>query len=334
MKTQQKKQQQLWIGILVSVFSLAIIIWLADPLEIWNALQSANYLYLFPFIGCLLLFLYFRAIRWRILLKHTVPTAEVFHIQNIGYMLTMLLPFRLGDVGRVVLISNREDVSLLQGGSSMITERLLDLLFFVVLFPFAIANLATVPDELRLTAQIGGIVSLIGILILIIAANQRPLVETIYSKTIGKLISSPTPRKLLNDILDGLHALTNWRDGFSLLFWSIVIWLPVLVSYDLILRAVQLTLSPLSVALVVCCAAFGVAAPSSPGQFGVFHAAVTFAIAAMLGHAEATAVSFAFIYHTTQYLFFILMGLIALNVTNTEWGKIVAMVRRNRESGV
>ncbi len=330
----QQQKRQLWLGITISLISLGVIFWFINPRAIWTEITQANYIYLLPFLPCLLLFLIFRAFRWCLLLKHQPSLSDAFHIQNIGYMLNMLLPFRLGEVGRVLLISQNQKITVLQSGSTLVTERLFDLLFFVILFPFAIANLPNTPSSLQLAAQISGVIAIVGLLILIIAANQRPLVNKIYDQTIGRFTQAPLPKKLLNDLFDGLYALTNWRDAIRLILWSIIIWLPVLLSYGLLLQAVDLSIPPFSVALVVCCAAFGVAAPSSPGQVGVFHAAVTFALVTILGQSDTAAVSFAFIYHTIQYLFFIIMGFIALNLKNTTWRQIIQLVRRPQKEGV
>ena len=324
MNNHHLKQRQLWLGIVISALCLITIFWYVDPRNFWQVLRTTNYLYLIPFILCLLAFLGFRAIRWRLLLQHKLSLTEVFHIQSIGYMLNMLLPFRLGEIGRVMLASNNPHLSVLQTGSTIIAERLLDLLFFVTLFPFAIAKLSTIPPEFQFAAQIVGFVAIIGTLVLVIAANQRLRVE----KLTNRFSPSPKLTKLITDLLDGLHALNNWRDGSQLIFWSIVIWLPVFVAYDLIFRAVHLPIPLAAISLVICSAAFGVAAPSSPGQFGVFHAAVIFALTTLLGYPEATAASFAFIYHTVQYLFFILVGFIGLSAIDISWKNLLQQVRQ------
>ena len=96
-------------------------------------------------ILALLAFMILRAVRWRFMLNSgreaagRTPYRQVFHVQNIGYMLNNLLPFRLGDVARAVLIGNVPPVTISQGLSTMVAERVLDLLFMVVLFPFTLA---------------------------------------------------------------------------------------------------------------------------------------------------------------------------------------------------
>ena len=134
-EAQSGKKLQFWLGMLVSVACLAAIFIVIDPREIWLALQDAHLGYLVLSTVGILSFMAIRAVRWRFMLNNTVPWGQVFHIQNIGYMLTYLLPFRLGDLARAVLIGNVPPVTLPQGLSTMVVERVLDLLFIVTLLP-------------------------------------------------------------------------------------------------------------------------------------------------------------------------------------------------------
>lgn len=329
MEKTSEKRTQLWIGTGASLLSIALVLWLVDPQEVWHSLRTADYRYLIPCLLCLILFLAFRAIRWQFLLKGDVPLTQTFHIQNIGYMLTMLLPFRLGDVARAILIGNIPPITIGRGATTMLVERLLDLLFFVILLPFTLASIERLPEQLRTAALISGLIALLGLALLILAANQRQCVNQLATAVFNRLPFLNTTRWLaqLNQILDGLHSLTHWRTALQLLAWSIILWLPVLLAYYLILRSVDLPVTPLASAFITCVAAFSVAAPSSPGQIGVFHLAVTAAITEILGFNEAPALSFAILYHTTQFLFFIVMGLIGLFGAGTTYSQVMQKVR-------
>ena len=331
-----EKRSSVWIGTAVSLACIALILWLVDPQEVWHALQIARYDYLALCALCMVLFLALRAVRWRLLLDDAVPWGTTFHIQNIGYMLSMLLPFRLGDVARAVLIGNVPPLSIGRGASTMVVERLLDLLFFVVLLPFTVAGLPAVPENIRTGAIISGGVALLGIGILVVAANQRPLVLRLSTALLNRT-PLRQPQRLthqIDELLKGLSSLTQWRRGALLLAWSILLWLPVLAAYYIVMRSVGLDVTPITAAFITCVAAFSVAAPSSPGQIGVFHLAVTAAFTGILGQPEAPAVSFAILYHTTQFLLFILLGLIALPSTGTTFQHTIQSARQwRRQNG-
>lgn len=334
MDTPQEKRTQFWLGIFISALCVLIIVWLIEPAEIVTALREANYLYLAGCVIGVILFLIFRAFRWRLLLDNDVSWAQTFHIQNIGYMLGMLMPFRLGDVARAILIGNAPKMSFSRGATTMVVERVLDLLFFVVLLPFTIVSIEQLPESLRTGAFVSGILGLIAIGLLVVAANQRPFVNTLATAVLDRIPFMETNRWLtqVNYILDGLNKLTNWRDGLLLIFWSVLIWLPVLATYYLVMLSVGLQVTPLAAAFVTCVAAFSVAAPSSPGQIGVFHLAVTAALTELLNQPENAAVAFAILYHTTQFLVFIIMGLLGLFGAGTTFGHVISVARSWRRS--
>ncbi len=332
-KANKNSNTPLYLGIAISVLCLAIIFWLIEPAEILASLKTARYSYLLAAAAGVIGFLALRAIRWRLLLDNDVPWLQAFHIQNIGYMLTMLMPFRLGDIARAVLIGNVPPVTFSRGATTMVVERLFDLLFFVVLLPFTVAGIERLPENVRTAANLSGIVALIGIAILIMAANQRQIVNRLATAVLERIPFLDTQRwlKQVEHILDGLNKLTNWRDGLQLILWSIVLWIPILTAYYIVMRSVALQVTPITAAFVTCVAAFSVAAPSSPGQIGVFHLAVTAALTEVLGEPQEAAVSFAILYHTTQFLVFILMGLIGLFGAGTTFRNVLEIAQNRRQ---
>lgn len=330
METQKPQQRlQFWLGIAVSLVCLVAIFVIIDPVEIWLALQTANYGYLVISALGITIFLFIRAIRWRFMLNNQAPYTQILHIQNIGYMLTNILPFRLGDVARAVLIGNVPPITLPQGISTMVVERVLDMLFFATLLPFVLAQLETFPPEFRTASQVAGILAITAIIILVIAANQRPLAQRLATAILDRIPFMDTTAwvKRLDEILQGLSSLTRLKDGLILIFLSIVVWIPIFIAYHTSLLAAQLQPSLVMTAFVVTAAAFSVAAPSSPGQVGVFHAAVIFALTEGLNQPEAQSASFAFLYHAVNFLMTVLLGIIGISRIGATFSNVVASTR-------
>jgi len=141
----KSNQKQLWIGIGISAICIIAIFLVIEPKEIWEALKTVRVGYVVWMALGLVVFLIFRALRWQFMLNRGVSWWQVFHIQNIGYMLNMVLPFRIGDVGRAILIGNVPPATLASGISTMVVERMLDMLFIIVLLPFTLASVDTLP---------------------------------------------------------------------------------------------------------------------------------------------------------------------------------------------
>jgi glycosyltransferase 2 family protein len=331
METQQQQKGQFWLGIAISLICLAAIFLFIEPAEIWQALQTANFAYLGLTAVGILLFLFFRAIRWRFMLDGDIPLLTGFHIQNIGYMVNMLLPFRLGDLAQAILIGSVPPVTIARGLSTVVAARIIDMMIIVALLPFTLASVPTLPSQVQSAALATGAVTLVAILILVVAANQRPFAAKLTTAVMQKLpiqLDVNAWVRRIDDLLAGLGSLTSLRSGLTLLLMSILVWLPIIFAYWIGIRAVGLDVTWGMAAFVVCAAALSVAAPSSPGQVGVFHAGVIFSLVTVLGQPEGPAASFAFLYHAINLVLMVVMGLIGLMATGATFRHVIETTRQ------
>ncbi len=330
------RSTRFWIGLVLSAVCLIGIFLFIDPAQIWAAFTSARYAYLLLSGLSFIVFMALRAVRWRFMLQGGVPYHRVFHIQNIGYMLTMILPLRLGDVARAVLIGNVPPITIPQGISTMVVERLLDLLFMVALLPLTLIGMSALPIGVRGAAGAAGAIALAGTVFLIVGANQRARVERLVAAILGRLrfLDAAAWQRRIGDMLEGLSTLTSLSGTATLIALSIVVWLPVIAAYYWALVAVHLQPTPLMAGFVVVAAALSIAAPSSPGQVGVYHAGVIAALTQVLGQPEAESASFAFLYHGMTFFLNLILGLIGLRLVGTTLDRVVAQTRRSGQSRV
>jgi uncharacterized protein (TIRG00374 family) len=325
-KEARKGQWQLWVGLLVGVACLAaVFIFYAKPGEIIETLRHVHIGYLALGALGIVAFLVLRAVRWRFMLDNSVPYVQVFHIQNIGYMLTQLLPLRLGDVARAILIGNVPPVTIAQGISTMVVERLLDMLVIVVLLPFTLSGITSLPDWMRSFALVSGFVAIAGIIVLIIAANQRERATSLADRLMARLLpflDRTAWVRRFDDLLIGLKSLTSLRDGLMLTFLSIVVWVPVVMGYYFTIRAVGLEPTWVMAGFVVCAAAFSVAVPSTPGQAGPYHFAVITALQ-LYGQPALESAAFAFLYHFLNIVIMVIFGAIGILGTGVTFRNVV-----------
>ncbi|HMT21728.1 MAG TPA: lysylphosphatidylglycerol synthase transmembrane domain-containing protein [Promineifilum sp.] len=326
-KETRKGQWQLWVGLLVGVACLvAVFIFYARPGEILEILRHVHLGYMALGVLGIVVFLVIRAVRWRFMLDNAVPYAQVFHIQNIGYMLTQLLPLRLGDVARAILIGNVPPVTIAQGISTMVVERLLDMLFIVVLLPFTLSGITTLPDWMRSFALASGFVAIAGIIVLVIAANQRQRATSIADRLMARLLpflNRAAWVRRFDELLIGLKSLTSLRDGMILIVLSIAVWVPVVAGYYFFMRAVGIDPTWVMAGFVVCAAAFSVAVPSTPGQAGPYHFAVITALQ-LYGQPAPESAAFAFLYHFLNIVVMVIFGIIGILGTGVTFRNVVA----------
>lgn len=319
-----QQSRQTWMGIVLSLISLAAILLFVDPRAIWLELQTVQISYLILMVAGLVVFLIFRAVRWHFMLAAGTNWGSVFHIQNIGYMLNMTLPLRLGDMARAVLIGNVPPATMAGGISTMVVERLFDMLFVVTLLPFTLSAVSSLPDWVQEGARFFGYASIGGIFLLILAANQRPFAIKSASAILERLprLNHKPWVDRLDHFLSGLSTLTNIKAAFILLGLSIIVWLPIIYTYFVGMRAFGLNPAAVEVGFLFCAAALSVAIPSAPGQIGVFHAGVSAAMLAM-GQQEGTAVALPTVYHAVNLATMVAMGFFGLSRVGTTFEQVL-----------
>lgn len=314
MHVSAQKKRQFWIGMVVSLLALGGMFLMIRPSEIIASIQQANPRFLLWTAVYLFLYLLMRAVRWRFLLRKRIAQLKLLHIQNIGQMLTQLLPFRLGDVARALLVGKQPGLTTTQGFTTMVVERLLDMLLMVLLLPIALLQIESLPGWLYQSALVTGVATIGLVFFLILIANNRSFANNLLT-WLGKKwhrLDNQNVYRQLDNLLDGLDALTHWRSGLILLGLSLLTWLPVMLAYNAALQAVHLPASFIHAIFIMIVGAFSVAAPSSPGQIGVFHMGVIAAMTTLGLPAEAAA-SLAVLYHGINFLLMVLTGVVGLN---------------------
>lgn len=329
MATLWQQSRQTIIGILISVVSLTAILWVIDPREIWLSLQTVQYRYTLLMVLGLIVFLALRAVRWWYMLPKGTEGTAVFHIQNVGYMFNMTLPLRIGDMARAVLIGNVPPATIASGISTMVVERLFDMLFVVTLLPFTLSAVPILPTWMQEGARFFGYASFGGILLLIVAANRQRLAHNVARWLLEKfpLLETESWLQRLDDFLLGLSILKNVKTSVVLVTLSFIVWLPVVYTYyvGLLSVGVQPTLD--QVGFVFCAAALSVAIPSAPGSIGVFHFGVSAAMLA-IGQSEGDAGTLSFLYHAVNLVTMVGMGLIGLSRIGATFQQVIDASRR------
>lgn len=132
-----------WIGVGVTVFFLFLFIFqIRDDFgEMGRALGEANYIFLLPAVFIYGVGLFLRAVRWRYLLMplKAFSSFRLFPLILIGMLVNNVLPARLGIVARAYILGEREGISKMATGGTMVVEQVFDgltLLLFVAVISF------------------------------------------------------------------------------------------------------------------------------------------------------------------------------------------------------
>ncbi|MBZ0296500.1 MAG: flippase-like domain-containing protein [Anaerolineae bacterium] len=295
------------LGAVVSLLAIYFIIIQVDIGLLTESFRSARYGYVLLSGLLLVLALIPRALRWRTLLSGALPLWRAFHMMNVAYLVNGIVPLRMGELARMFLARRHDPpVPLLKSASTILVERLLDLLAVLVLLGVALAASPTLPQDYRTAASGSVVILLAGFSVLIFLASQRPLAQRMVTWVTGwvPLLAKWNLQDWLNHFLDGLTPLTKPRLLLQVLLWTAVGWgISVFAGYILMFAFFE-SGNLAATCLYIAAAAFAIAVPAVPGNLGTYEWAIMLALSA-LNYGDpttATIVSFAVVVHAVNLL--------------------------------
>lgn len=321
----KRQRLRLLLGILVSLLFLGWAIWGVRWEEFWQSLRGAKYGYLIPAAGIIYLVSWVRGYRWRLLMANdpAVPLGRAFRFVNIGYFFNNVLPAKAGEVVRVYLAGRAIAGGYGQAASSLLIERLLDVLcvviLLVILLPFV-----SLPTWIMRGGLIFGAAAVAGTVILIILSRFGVRgVEWLWH-WVGRipLVGHRRVKEALEHLMEGFGVLTTGRLLPGILVGSALVWLGYALFNYTVMAAFGLNRLPFSAAAMVLCATgFAMVLPSSPGAIGVFEKAGMIALA-LYGVGESLALSTMLVLHLYTNVILILLGLVGLAMEGLSYRRL------------
>lgn len=304
------------IALLGTIISLIAIYFIINQIQLdllRDALNEARFIYVLPSLALMLLALVMRAFRWRLLLSHAMPLRQTFNIMNIAYMVNNFLPLRIGEVVRVYLASRaKPPVAIFKTTSTIIVERLLDLLAVVLLIAISLF-LGPVPEQLRTAGAISGVIGFAAFITLVILSGQRELSHRILDFFLARL-PLPGVEKLknwLDQFLDGLQPLASPATLAGALLWTGISWAFSVAAGYVIMFTFYETPSIAVTCLYIAAAALAIAVPAVPGNLGTYELSILLALGALgFGEPVTVATAFAVTVHAANLLVYTITGII------------------------
>jgi glycosyltransferase 2 family protein len=303
------------LGAVCSVLAIYFIVSQVNLTQLGIALQTARYVYLIPCVALLLAGLVTRAIRWRVLLSDGLPIGRTFSIMNVAYLVNGVLPLRIGEVARTYLATRADPpVPVFKTVSTIIVERLLDLLAVLVMLAFAISR-GPLPDEIRVAALVSGPISIIGFIVLVVMAGRRAFVERLMKSVTSRVPALQRWNLMgwLNHFLDGLQPLSQPSALVKALWWTVASWgLSICAGYVLMFAFYDHADWAVT-CLYISAAALAIAVPAVPGNVGTYEVSILLALQALgYGQSASTAGAFAVVVHGINLAVHAVTGLIGI----------------------
>jgi len=317
-------------GLLVTVAALVGLFYFIDIDQLGPAFRIADFSW-FPLVVVLFLAtLFTRSMAWRTILKEQASIKESFLVLNQAYLLNNVLPFRLGELGRALLISGRTKLSFWEALSTVVIERVFDLGLAAALLLFTLP-LVVGAEWARTAAYVSLGLVVVGFALLFWMANNPEQVPKLIGRLAGRW---PRLRAWLVDkaaaFTEGLSTLKDGRRFVRVLFWMLLTWLFNVAWYFVLMRAFFPAAQWLWAFFSIGVSSLGVALPSSPGYIGVFEGVLVGALS-FFGADPAVSLAYAVVGHLTYFVITGVIGIIGFWQQNESLGGIYRKLL-NRQS--
>jgi uncharacterized membrane protein YbhN (UPF0104 family) len=272
-----------------------------------------------------------RSRRWQYFLAplKRVPLSSAAAAVFEGWTITAVLPGRLGEAARAVLLGRRESLRVSAVFGTVVLERLLDALVVVLLLVGYLAlqptSLAGAPGLLATTLRTGAVLSAAALATIggLVAFAHRlpPGLRDVLQHSIARL-PGPLGRRgwtLLTSFGGGLsaslrpaddkHATTRLR--FGIVAETALLWTATLGTHACLLNAFDVQASLLKLAPLLFLITLGISVPT-PAAIGSYHTAVQFGITALMGASGDTAAGYAIVSHAVAFVPSVSIGAVLL----------------------
>ena len=268
--------------------------------------QKADYFYIYLSLFISLFGYWSRAYRWKFSLKHL---GYQTHFKNdfltvcVSYLVNLTIP-RSGEISRAALLKKYENVPFDKGFGTIVAERIVDLLLFLVF-----VGLAFILQFEKLYNFINDKISIEKILVffgIAITVGIGFVFLWIYAewKIIIKL------KEKLSGLLEGMLSIYKMKDKWKYIFHSFFIWFSYLMMFYVTIFALPET-SHMSFDVVVMGFVFGrIAVGFTNGGLGAYPLAIAM-IFSLYGISKDIGTAFGWLVWTSQTLLTIFLGLLS-----------------------
>jgi len=309
--------------------------------EQWASLRSAHYGWVVPYIVILLLIHLSRTARWGALLasQERVRFRALNDASAIGFMMLLVLPFRLGEFARPFLIAQRSSIRRSAAMTSVVLERIADGVFVALLLRgllFFVHGDAYPARLARYGANAMFAIFFGGFLFLLFAAWNHDRAVGLVRGTLGRL--SPRLGERASGIVDSfVGALKQGHrpsELFVFIVFTLIYWGLNGFGMWVLMRAFPLQLSLVQAYVVMCLVVVGVMIPAAPGMVGTFQAAVKLGLSIFLPAAvvNGPGLAYANVLWLCQTAQQIILGLVFLSIDQLSFRDLAGRLEREGDA--
>lgn len=307
----KKDFRRLLPGLIVSAITLAIALYFVDVRELAEALRLADYRFIAIGIVVAVIWVLVRAMFWRTLLQDKPSFRDVFYTVCEGYLLNNVLPFRLGEVARALLLNRKTGLGFLQILSTIVVERGFDVAIAAGILLSALPFVVGADWARSVGLVTGGLVLAAMIFLYLLARNQDRAVSLFNRISVKLPFLQRFGGKFIDSFFQGISVFNSTSLFFKAVGLVALNWCLGFLQYFIFMKAFFPDAQPLWALFSMGVLALGAAAPSSPGAIGVYELTLVGALSLFDANTSA-AFAFAITSHLLAYIMYGILGAFAL----------------------
>ena len=320
------------IGTAIGAFCLWLALRKVALSEVAAALGDFDARWLVAAFAVSLMIQVLRALRWQVELTPLarVPFTLLWQVVSVAYMMINVLPFRLGEPVRPLLLSWKTGLAIPAIVGNWVFEKMMDTAVMVLVVHATLMMVDLPPWAHR--ASTGSLIMFSSLLMLVVGFWLHG--ESFYDRTLARVLPEHARgkvRKVLMVARQGLQILPDRRLVAGVFVATLALWLLPILSSWLLIRAFDFDV-PVSAAFVVfVCVGLGTALPNPPGMFGVFQIASVYALG-VYDIPKSEAVAYGIVLNAVQFFSLVLQGVLAMPWVGVGLGTITRAAVETRET--
>lgn len=307
--------KQLVPGLIIAGVALYLTYRKTDTEALLCALRDMRWPVLLLVLPPLVLSYLFRVVRWRKLLSpmEKVSYGEASGPLITGFFVNTLLPGRVGEVLRALLLSRRTTVPRAGSFATVVLARLFDGLTLAAMTLLALTVLwDRLEAGIRAGLMAAGLLYVTVLAVMILLRRFRGRAARAFSlplKKMGLLSLGRKTEGILMSFAEGLEIMGDWRDTVRIGLLSLLVWTSLTLSVIPVFWAMRLPMLWYYPVMVLVLAGLGMLIPTPAGT-GTVHGALVLVLPGLAGITVETARVLALVFHTTQFIPVIIVGLV------------------------
>lgn len=291
------------LGIAVSLLGLYLGFRKFDATGFMSSLKETNLTLFFVSMLVMVFQIFLRAIRWRYLIMplKPAPLSDVFGAQMVCYFGNHVFPLRFGEILRSYALNKTTGISTVSIFGTVVIERLLDVIFFMILLPITMLAFFSVwPEWMRWSGIVAaGALLLFVLLLLLFRRKQESMIGYLNGKLAngrhGALIQS------IRNFVKGLRTLRHTPHLPMISLMTLIVWAVSIFNVWVTGTAVNVFFSFQNLLLLFFVTSAIIAVPSAPGYVGTYHAGAI-GILLYMGYELSQAQVIAVILHAVGFI--------------------------------